>query len=67
VIIPTDLFPTRRVRWTFHHEVAPAGVCVTVHAIKPRSYGLDDWWKDERGLIDFHNEVIKFIYYRLNY
>jgi uncharacterized SAM-binding protein YcdF (DUF218 family) len=67
VIIPTDLFPTRRVRWTFRHEVAPAGVRIIVHAIKPRGYGLDDWWKDEHGLIDFQNEMIKFIYYRLIY
>jgi uncharacterized SAM-binding protein YcdF (DUF218 family) len=67
VIIPTDFFPTRRIRWTFQHEVAPAGVRIIVHAIKPRGYGLDDWWRDERGLIDFQNEVIKFIYYRLNY
>jgi uncharacterized SAM-binding protein YcdF (DUF218 family) len=69
VIIPTDLFPTRRVRWTFQQEVASAstGVRVIVHAIKPRAYGLDDWWRDERGLIDFQNEVIKFFYYRLNH
>ena len=67
VIIPTDLFPTRRVRWTFQHEVASTGVRVIVHAIQPRAYGLDDWWRDERGLIDFQNEVIKFVYYRLKY
>jgi len=67
VIIPTDLFPTRRVRWTFQQEVASSGVRVIVHAIKPRAYGLDDWWRDERGLIDFQNEVIKFFYYRLGH
>jgi uncharacterized SAM-binding protein YcdF (DUF218 family) len=67
VIIPTDFFPTRRVHWTFQHEVAPAGIRITVYAIKPRGYGLDDWWRDERGLIDFQNEVIKYFYYRLNY
>src|SRR5262249_26439494 len=67
VIIPTDLFPTRRVRWTFQHEVASTGVRVIVHAIQPRAYGLDDWWRDERGLIDFQNEVIKSIYYRLSH
>src|SRR5262249_34082976 len=40
VIIPTELFPTRRVRWTFRHEVAPAGVRIIVHAIiKPPGYG----------------------------
>src|SRR5262249_21681917 len=67
LIIPTDLFPTRRVRWMFQREIASTGVRVIVHAIKPRAYGLDNWWRDERGLIDFQNEVIKFFYYRLNH
>jgi uncharacterized SAM-binding protein YcdF (DUF218 family) len=68
VIIPTELFPTRRVRWTFRHEVAPAGVRIIVHAIiKPPGYEVENWWKKESGLIDFRNEVIKFVYYRLRY
>jgi len=67
VIIPTELFPSRRVRWIFRHEVAPAGVRIIVHAVKPPGYGVEDWWKDERGLIEFQNEVIKFVYYRLKY
>jgi hypothetical protein len=67
VIIPTDLFGTRRVSWIFRHESAPTGLRVTIHAISPRDYGLDDWWQDKYGLIDFQNEVLKFIYYRLSY
>jgi uncharacterized SAM-binding protein YcdF (DUF218 family) len=60
VIIPTDLFATRRTRWTFQHELAPAGVRVMVHAIKLRAYGVDDWWRDERGLIDFQTRLLQF-------
>jgi uncharacterized SAM-binding protein YcdF (DUF218 family) len=67
VIIPTDIFSTRRVRWIFRHEVTSAGVRVIVHSIKPPGYRLDDWWQHESGLIDFQNEVIKFIYYRFSY
>jgi uncharacterized SAM-binding protein YcdF (DUF218 family) len=67
VIIPTDIFSTRRVRWIFRHEVASAGVRVIVYSIKPPGYRLDDWWQHEGGLIDFQNEVIKFIYYRFSY
>jgi uncharacterized SAM-binding protein YcdF (DUF218 family) len=68
VIIPTELFPTRRVRWTFRREVAPAGVRIIVDAIiKPPGYGVENWWKHESGLKDFKNEVIKFAYYRLKY
>jgi uncharacterized SAM-binding protein YcdF (DUF218 family) len=43
VIIPTELFPSRRVRWIFRHEVAPAGVGIIVHAVKPPGYGVEDW------------------------
>ena len=67
VIIPTELFPSRRVRWTFRREVAPAGIRIIVRAIKPPGYGVENWWKEKSGLIDFRNEVIKFAYYRLRY
>jgi uncharacterized SAM-binding protein YcdF (DUF218 family) len=67
VIVPMDIFSTRRVRWIFNRELAPAGIRVTVQAATPREYGIDDWWRHEEGLISFQNEVIKFIYYRLKY
>src|SRR5262249_25380268 len=68
VIIPTELFPARRVRWIFRHEATPAGVRIIAHAIiKPPGYGVENWWKDEGGLKDFKNEVIKFVYYLLRY
>jgi hypothetical protein len=67
VIIPIDVFSTRRVRWIFNHELAPAGIRVIVRAVTPDDYSVDDWWQHEKGLINFQNEVIKFIYYRLKY
>jgi uncharacterized SAM-binding protein YcdF (DUF218 family) len=67
VIIPTDVFSARRVRWIFNHELGPAGIRVIVQAVAPQRYGVDDWWRNEQGLIHFQNEVIKFIYYRLKY
>lgn len=67
LIIPTEIFPARRVRWIFQHELAAADVRVTVQAHRPRGYGSEDWWRHEDGLITFQNEVIKFIYYRLKY
>jgi uncharacterized SAM-binding protein YcdF (DUF218 family) len=67
VIIPMDIFSTRRVRWIFNRQLAPAGIRVIVQAVAPREFGIDDWWQHEEGLISFQNEVIKFIYYRLKY
>jgi DUF218 domain len=67
VVIPIDIFSTRRVRWIIDHELAPAGIHVIVRAVTPQEYGIDDWWQHKEGLMSFQNEVIKFIYYRVKY
>jgi len=67
VIIPIDIFPSRRVRWIFNHELAPAGIGVSVQAIALPSYGLDDWWRHDAGWQHFRSELIKFAYYPLRY
>ena len=67
VIVPTDLFHTRRVKWLFARELSRAGVDVDVPALTPRDYTLADWWRNEAGLIAFNNEVIKYFFYRIKY
>jgi uncharacterized SAM-binding protein YcdF (DUF218 family) len=67
VIIPIDIFFTRRARWIFNHELGPAGIRSTVHAVTPKTYSVDNWWQHEAGLVSFRNELIKFAYYRLRY
>jgi uncharacterized SAM-binding protein YcdF (DUF218 family) len=67
IIIPTDLFHTRRVRWLYAKELDGLNVEVIVVAVPQREYTASDWWQHEEGLIAFQNEVIKFAYYRLKY
>ena len=67
IIIPTDLFAARRVQWVFDRELTPIGVHVIVHAFPPPEYTLADWWHSRYGLIDFQNEVLKYLYYRAEY
>jgi uncharacterized SAM-binding protein YcdF (DUF218 family) len=67
VIIPTDIFTSRRVRWIFQRQLAPMGVRVMVQSIEPPEYRVDNWWRGEGGIIEFQNEVIKFCYYRFKY
>lgn len=67
IIIPTDLFHTRRVRWLYAKELAGMNVEVMVVAVPQREYTAADWWQHEEGLIAFQNEVIKFAYYRIKY
>ena len=67
IIIPTDLFATRRTRWIFDRELAPIGVQVMVSAYRTDQYTLADWWRHRTGLVDFNNEVLKYVYYRIRY
>jgi hypothetical protein len=67
IIIPTEVFATRRVRWIFTREFAGTGVRIHVLGLEPREYSRAQWWKTPHGLLAFQNEVIKYIYYRLEY
>jgi uncharacterized SAM-binding protein YcdF (DUF218 family) len=67
IIVPTDLFASRRTRWIFERELASIGVAVNVQAFAAPDYTLGDWWRDRYGLIDFNNEILKYVYYRIKY
>jgi uncharacterized SAM-binding protein YcdF (DUF218 family) len=67
IIVPTELFTARRTRWIFDRELAPIGVQVIVYALPAVQYTLADWWRHHDGLVDFNNEVLKYLYYRVQY
>jgi uncharacterized SAM-binding protein YcdF (DUF218 family) len=66
IIVPTDIFATRRLRWTLDH-VFGNDAAILVPALNPPDYLRDNWWKSEHGVIGFQNEVMKYLYYRLKY
>jgi uncharacterized SAM-binding protein YcdF (DUF218 family) len=67
LLIPTDLFPTRRTIWIFRHELGPAGVTVGVLAIVPPDYNLENWWRHKRCIRYLSSEILKYLYYRVVY
>jgi uncharacterized SAM-binding protein YcdF (DUF218 family) len=67
VIIPTDVFHTRRVRWLYRKELRGTGIQTEVEAVPVREYAADDWWHHEQGIIAFQNEILKYAYYRVKY
>lgn len=67
ILVPTELFTARRTGWIFKRELDPKGIRVIVHAYPPADYTLADWWRSRYGLIDFNNEVLKYLYYRVRY
>lgn len=67
VVIPTDIFHTRRARWIFTKALRGTGAEVHVLALTPSPYSADNWWQVEDGLIAFQNEVVKSVFYHLKY
>jgi uncharacterized SAM-binding protein YcdF (DUF218 family) len=67
IIIPTDLFHTRRVRWLFRKQLKGTGARAAVVIAPLEQYQATNWWQSEAGLIAFQNEVMKSLYYHLKY
>jgi uncharacterized SAM-binding protein YcdF (DUF218 family) len=66
-IIPTEIFPARRVRWIFRREFFGTPVKIEVLSFDHPDFTRREWWKTEHGVVAFQNEVLKYIYYRLKY
>jgi uncharacterized SAM-binding protein YcdF (DUF218 family) len=67
IVIPTEVFAARRVRWVFDREFAGRDIRIQVLSLEAPDYKRTEWWKTDAGLIAFQNEIIKYIYYRLQY
>jgi uncharacterized SAM-binding protein YcdF (DUF218 family) len=67
VLVVTDPFHTRRVRWIFGRIFEGHATEVRVVASEPVGYDLDRWWQSEFALIEFNNELVKYAYYQLKY
>ena len=60
LIIPTEVFSARRVRWMFRREFSGTAVRIEVPSFDPsRDYTRAEWWKTEAGVIAFQNEVFQ--------
>ena len=67
IIVPTEVFPSRRVQWIMRRELGHVGTRVMVEALSPHGYDISDWWKNHQGVENFRSEIIKYLYYRLAY
>src|SRR5262249_34707402 len=66
IIVPTEIFGTRRLRWMLH-RVFGEQTAIRVPALVPEEFRSDNWWRHEGGLVSFQNEIMKYLYYRLKY
>jgi uncharacterized SAM-binding protein YcdF (DUF218 family) len=67
IIIPIEIFSSRRVYWIFHRKFSGLPIHIGVLAFDQSDFTRENWWRDDHGLITFQNEVIKYIYYRLHH
>lgn len=67
LIVPTEIFSSRRVRWILRRVFAGTDTQVDVPALNSSDYDRTDWWNREAGLLAFQNEVFKYFYYRFKY
>jgi uncharacterized SAM-binding protein YcdF (DUF218 family) len=63
IIVPTEIFSARRVRWMLH-RVFPSDCVIRVVALNPYKNRRDDWLYDSTA---FKTEIIKYLYYILRY
>jgi hypothetical protein len=66
IIVPTEIFSARRVRWMLHRAFGGEFV-IRVVALNPSQFRRDNWWRHSQAIIAFRTEVLKYIFYRLNY
>jgi uncharacterized SAM-binding protein YcdF (DUF218 family) len=67
LIVPTEIFVARRVRWMLRHEFEGRDVRIIVPSFEPPQYAAARWWTKETGIVAFQNELLKYFYYRLKY
>jgi hypothetical protein len=67
LIIPMDIFGARRVRWIFDRAFSGQQVRIEVPSYDSPDYSTKNWWHDDKAIVAFQNEVIKYLYYRVKY
>jgi uncharacterized SAM-binding protein YcdF (DUF218 family) len=67
LLITTDIFHTRRVKWLFGKQFKRNGIDLRVVAVQPWDYQSTNWWQIEPGLVAFQNEWVKLPYYWFKY
>lgn len=67
IIIPTDPFHSRRVRFAFRRELKDLPVEVAIASIPNKRYDPLQWWKSEEATVSFQNEIVKLVFYWLHY
>jgi uncharacterized SAM-binding protein YcdF (DUF218 family) len=67
IIIVSDPFHTRRMRWLLRKELTTTGAQILTGIAAPLKYTVSNWWQTKQGLVKFQKELMKYAYYRVRY
>lgn len=67
VVIVSNRFHLRRVRFVFKERFNNAGITVLLHGAPSSTFRERNWWTSEEGLIMLNNEYVKLLYYHWKY
>ena len=65
IILVTDEFHTRRSLLAFQKVFEGSSIEVQVAGAPNEVFGVDDWWKSDRGILAYFGETIKYPIYLL--
>ena len=67
IIIVSDPFHMRRMRWLLRKELTTTWAQILTGVAAPLKYTVSNWWQTKQGLVKFQKELIKYAYYRVRY
>ena len=67
IVLVTSWYHAHRGLCIVRRDFAGSGVAVSFQAAANSTFGPNNWWRNEEGLIDVFDEYIKIGYYWLNY
>jgi uncharacterized SAM-binding protein YcdF (DUF218 family) len=66
LIVVSSYFHTARVNRVYKKVFSNSGIKIIIRGANSVYFDEKYWWKDEYGLLNFNNEVIKSLYYFIN-
>lgn len=67
ITLISSSYHLRRMRMVFEKRFREEGILTRYIGAGDEEFNADEWWRDERSLINVNNELVKIVYYRLKY
>jgi uncharacterized SAM-binding protein YcdF (DUF218 family) len=67
ILLVTSWYHGRRGVCVVRHHLAGTGIQLSFQAASNATFGPDNWWRNEEGLMDVISEYIKFAFYWVHY